>query len=256
MRIESIALTHEGRVRENNEDNYFICGTYKKDVSINRMRTEHNEICEEYLYAVCDGMGGEAFGEKASLLAVEALNEYWQNRNFSINDYVQKANKRICDEMEKNNGTRMGTTLAVLHIKDNIACAYNVGDSRVYFLRDRELKKISKDHSQVERLIRMNIITPEEAKTHPERHKLTQYLGIFPEEMIIEAFESEKLAVNAGDIFLLCSDGLTDTLNDEEIREMLGSVNSVKECLKRLIFNSVKSGGNDNITAAIVKVLE
>ncbi len=256
MRIESIAVTHEGRVRENNEDNYFICGKYKEDVSLNRLKTEHNETCDEYLYAVCDGMGGEEFGEKASLISVETLNECWQNNRFDINDYVQKTNSKICDEIENSNGMRMGTTLAVLHIKNNIARAYNIGDSRVYLLRDNKLEQISKDHTQTERLIRMNIITPEEAKTHPERHKLTQHLGIFPEEMVIEPFESEKIAVEARDIFLLCSDGLTDALNDDEIREILVSGNSVKDCIKTLLLNAVKKGGTDNITAVIVKAAE
>lgn len=255
MRIESIAVTHEGRVRENNEDNYFVCGAYKKDVHLNRMKTEHNEACGEYLYAVCDGMGGEEFGERTSLIAVEALNEYWQNKCFEIDDYVQKTNSKICNEIENSNGMRMGTTLAVLYIKDNIARAYNIGDSRIYLFRGNELEQISKDHSQVERLIRMNIITPEEAKTHPERHKLTQHLGIYPEEMIIEPFESE-ISVNVGDIFLLCSDGLTDALHDDEIREILGSQNSVKECLKLLLFKAIKNGGADNVTAVIIKVTE
>lgn len=255
MRIESIALTHEGRVRENNEDNYFVCGKYKKDVLLNRHGTEHNEICEEYLYAVCDGMGGEEFGERASLIAVEILNEYWQNNFFDINDYVKKTNDKICDEIENNNGTRMGTTLAVLYIKDNTAHAYNIGDSRIYLFRKNKLEQISKDHTQTERLIRMNIITPEEAKNHPERHKLTQHLGIFPEEMIIEPFESE-IRVNVGDIFLICSDGITDMLCDEEICKLLRKANSIKECLKLLISKAIKKGGTDNVTAVIVKVLE
>ncbi len=255
MRIESIALTHEGRVRENNEDNFFICGTYKKDVLLNRHGTEHNEICEEYLFAVCDGMGGEEFGERASLIAVETLNEYWQNKCFNINDYIKKTNSKICDEIENNNGTRMGTTLAVLHIKNSIAYAYNIGDSRIYLLRENKLEQISKDHTQTERLIRMNIITPEEARSHPERHKLTQHLGIFPEEMIIEPFESE-ISVNVGDIFLLCSDGITDVLCDEEICKLLRKANSIKECLKMLILKAIKKGGTDNVTAVIVKVLE
>lgn len=255
MRIESIALTHEGRVRENNEDNYFVCGKYKKEVLLNRHGTERNEICEEYLYAVCDGMGGEAFGERASLIAVEALSEYWKNKSFDINDYVKKTNDKICDEIENNSGTRMGTTLAVLYIKDNIAHAYNIGDSRIYLFRKNKLEQISKDHTQTERLIRMNIITPEEAKTHPERHKLTQHLGIFPEEMIIEPFETE-ISVNVGDVFLLCSDGVTDVLCDEGISEILGIDNPVKESLKMLVLKAIKKGGTDNVTAVIVKVLE
>lgn len=255
MRIESIAVSHEGRIRENNEDNYFVCGKYKKDVLLNRLGTEHTEACNEYLYAVCDGMGGEEFGERASLIAVETLNEYWQNKCFNINDYVKKTNDTICDEIENNNGTRMGTTLAVLYIKNNIAHAYNIGDSRIYLFRKNKLEQISKDHTQTERLVRMNIITPEEAKTHPERHKLTQHLGIYPEEMLIEPFESE-ISVNVGDVFLLCSDGITDVLCDEEIGEILGNDNSAKECLKLLILKAIKKGGTDNITAVIVKVLE
>lgn len=255
MHIESIAVTHEGCVRETNEDNFFVCGTYKNNINSNRMKTEHKELCEEYLYAVCDGIGGDEFGEKASLIAVETLNEYWQNNCFNIDDYVKTSNSRICDEIENNNGIRLGTTLAVLHIKDNIAHAYNVGDSRIYLFRENKLKQISKDHTQTERLIRMNIITPEEAKNHPERHKLTQNLGIFPEEMIIKPFEADKIEILESDKFLLCSDGITDMLSNDEIANILAESKSLKNAAELLLIKSLNKGGRDNSTFVLLQIL-
>ncbi|MBQ7838659.1 MAG: serine/threonine-protein phosphatase [Clostridia bacterium] len=254
MNVESIAVTHEGRVRENNEDNYFVCGAYKADTSLNRLKTEHSELRNNYIYAVCDGMGGEEHGEKASLIAVETLNEYWNGQNFSIAEYVQNANGKICNEIEKNNGTRMGTTLAVLYIEDKKACAYNIGDSRIYIFRNKKLTKLSRDHTQTERLVRMNILTPEAAEKHPERHRLTQNLGIFPEEMIVKPFESDEFETQKNDVFLLCSDGITDMLSDDEITNIISERKTLKRIAELLLIKALDKGGYDNLTFVLLRI--
>jgi serine/threonine protein phosphatase PrpC len=256
--IFSAAASDVGNVRENNEDNYCLNGQ-TLDISI-----KGTVIAEDKsgsgLFAVCDGMGGEDSGEIASAIAVNTLNEYYrqaleQNVLFDevFGSYSVEANARICAEIEKNNGKRMGTTFVVLYIKNNIAHVYNIGDSRAYLHRNNQLTQISQDHTQIRRMIEMNILTREKARTHPERHKLTQHLGIFPEEMVIEPFSAEPITITDGDTFLLCSDGLSDMLEDEEIEKIISQNQPPKEMAEKLVEAALSRGGKDNVTVIISK---
>jgi serine/threonine protein phosphatase PrpC len=200
-------------------------------------------------------MGGEEYGELASLTAVSVLGDFSRDFDARADEYIRRANEIICDAIEKNGGMRIGTTMAVLSVSGRTARAYNIGDSRIYFMRDGVLRQISLDHTQVQRLINQGIITPEKAKTHPERHKLTQHLGIFPEEMIIEAYKAEPIEVQPGDIFLLCSDGLTDMVEDADIAAILAACGSPEEKSSALIAAALNNGGRDNVTALVVNAV-
>ena len=254
--ISAAAASNVGKVRDNNEDNFFLNG---QTLSANSAGT----VCTAAesaggLYAVCDGMGGEEHGETASAIAVDTLNQYAQKASFDkqIHLYTEEANARICAEIEKNDGKRMGTTFAVLSIQDHTAHVYNIGDSRAYLFRNHHLTQLSQDHTQVRRLLDMGILTGESAKTHPDRHKLTQHLGIFPDEMLIEPYAAQPLQIETGDIFLLCSDGLTDMLEDEEIKAILLRHTDPQDVVIRLIDVALQNGGRDNVTVVVVRVCD
>ena len=256
IKIESTVITHVGLIRSNNEDNYYINGRYKADNSVNAEGYADNEQRNAYLYAVCDGMGGESFGEVASLIAAKTLAEY-QTTDIrqSVGDYIQKANALICDEINENNGIRCGTTLALLYIYGKKAISFNIGDSRVYIHRKGKLLLLSEDHTEAERLVRMGLIDEESAKTHKSRNQLTQHLGIFPEEMIIEPYISEEIKLKKGDVFLICSDGLSDMVDNDDIADILAQKEKdTTEIAKELTEAAKAGGGKDNITVIVVRV--
>ena len=259
--INSVAASNVGNVRENNEDNFFLNGK-TLDTSIKGTAIT-NDKADSGLFAVCDGMGGEEHGETAAAIAVSTLNEYYRQalkQKASLDKWLQlytdEANTQICAEIEKNGGKRMGTTFAVLYIQDQTAYISNIGDSRAYLLRNQQLTQLSKDHTQIRRLLDMGILTAENAKTHPDRHKLTQHLGIFPDEMVIEPFAAQPLQMETNDIFLLCSDGLTDMLEDKEIEETLLQYANPQDAAMKLIEAALQHGGKDNVTVVVTKVCD
>lgn len=134
MIFDSYAATNVGKIRKNNEDNYYLNGVYKKNVDT-LCDSAYDTATDSYgLYAVCDGMGGEEYGEQASLIAVSTLSEY-QKSNFknSVKNYTKQANKKICDLIQENNGVRSGTTFAALNIDKNTATIFNVGEVEFIF---------------------------------------------------------------------------------------------------------------------------
>ena len=257
INITSSAVTNVGKVRGNNEDNYFINGKYRENIDTPNEEYDESKKRDKYIFSVCDGMGGESYGELASLIAVKSLLKY-KNKNISehINEYVEFANRLICDEIEKNDGARIGSTVALLYIDDSGAYGYNIGDSRIYLMRDGCLKQLSKDHTQAQSMVDMGLIEPEEMNSHKGKHKLTQHFGIFPDELVIQPYETEKMSVKENDIFVLCSDGLTDMMTDSEIAETLAKELSPKEMANKLVDMAVEKGGKDNTTVIVAKVSE
>jgi len=253
MKLKSAAATHVGKIRTNNEDNYFLNGIYKKDICENIRRDESEKQKKRNIYAVCDGVGGEEAGERASLLAVETLSEHERE---DVLKYIENANKNICCEIKKQKGIRMGSTLALLKVEGNKAETYNVGDSRIYIFREGKLKQLSKDHTRVQQMVDAGILSRDEIKKSKERHVITQHLGIFPYEFVLSPYVIKNMLIKPGDIFLLCSDGLTDMLEDDEIRRILSYCKNELPivAVNNLILSSLDKGGKDNITVIIVKV--
>lgn len=253
--LDCCFTTDVGKVRKNNEDNFFLNGYYKRNLEL--ISDEKKAlVLGGGVFAVCDGMGGEEFGEKASLLAVETLKDYdYKDFEEYVSDYVDKANEKICRLITENAGKRSGTTLALLNIHNGIATGYNIGDSRIYLFRNRELKQISEDHTRVAQMVKMGILTKENASNHKERHVLTQHLGIFPDELLIEAYKSAEIGVCKNDIYLLCSDGLTDMLTDEEIDDIIKNQLSAKKLARTLQEAALEKGGKDNVTVGIIKIV-
>lgn len=240
-----------GAVRSENQDNLVFCGRWRNtpdDVLFSASACE-----EEGLFAVCDGMGGEQFGAEASLLAAQALAgvsaEEFSRRSTCL---LQAVNRSICTLMEQRQ-TRIGTTFAGLWVFGGQAGTVNLGDSRVYRLRTGVLELLSRDHTHVQRLLDMGAITPQQAAVHPGRHRLTQHLGIFPEELVIQPQDTGPFALLPGDRFLLCSDGLTDMLSEPEIVGLIARTASLATAAEHLYENAMARGGRDNITVLLVE---
>lgn len=261
IRYTSAVSVDKGLIRNNNEDNFYFNGTYLYADEREKSSTfSSNPSNEMQIYGVFDGMGGEALGEEASLVAAQVMNKTHKklvasecNIEREILSSVEDANTKICKKIVESGEKRIGATFSTLVIENDKATVFNVGDSRVYLLREGKLEQISVDDTTAQRLVNMGVLTPEKAKTHKDRHKLTQHLGIFKDEMIIEPHVSKEIDINKGDKFLLCSDGLTDMLTDEEICKILCQNKSCEELSKELVKAALKNGGKDNVTTIIIK---
>jgi len=205
---------------------------------------------------VCDGMGGAAAGEVASSLAVGEVLRLLDERDgatpleTAVAEAVRDANEAIYSRAEVDfqlNG--MGTTLAGLVTEGQRVLVFNVGDSRCYRLRKRKLEQISQDHSLVEEQVRMGRITHEEALLSPLRNVITRALGTQP-SVDPDLFELEA---EAGDIFLLCSDGLTGEVPDAHLETLLSADLPLDEICAKLVDAANLAGGHDNITCLLVR---
>jgi len=255
INVTSAVVTNVGKVRGNNEDNYFVNGKYRENTDTLNEEHEESKEKEKYLFSVCDGMGGEAYGELASLIAVKSLLKFQdKNINEHINEYVEYANKLICNEIEKNDGARIGSTVALLYIDDTGAYGYNIGDSRIYLMRDGSFKQLSRDHTQAQSMVDMGLLKPEEMNAHKGKHKLTQHFGIFPDELIIQPYEAEVVSVQENDLFILCSDGLTDMMDDNEIASIAQEDLSPYDMASKLVDIAVEKGGKDNTTVVVARI--
>ena len=254
--IEGAVVTDAGKLRSGNEDNYYLFGNYRYDVNVSSKKEGRTAFTKQALAAVYDGMGGEEAGETASLIAARSfLPCKAEDLREEASRQVRCANEAVCREM-KNRGGRIGTTAVMLYINEGMATCCNVGDSRCYIMRDGILRQISIDHSEAENMIRMGVLKPEEARKSKSWHKLTQHLGIFPDEFVIEPYFSEQIMLQEGDIFLLCSDGLPDMLMDDEIAEILGSIQDTEGAAVRLVESALQHGGRDNVTAMVLRVCQ
>ena len=255
--VDGAARTHTGRVRSNNEDNFYLQGRYREDVE----QGEDEAVCRaadrRFLAAVADGMGGEEQGEKASLMAVRALKPCsFGEISSQAAAAVDEANREICEEIENQGGRRMGSTLVSLYMDEGKAVCCNVGDSRAYLLREGKLSQLSVDHNKAGRMVELGVLTPEQAARHPSRHELTQHLGIFADEMVIEPAVSQTVELEDGDLFLLCSDGLTDMVSMEDMKAVLSGGVSPQEMAKELVRLALAGGGRDNVTVIVLQIRE
>lgn len=267
LKIDATVITTKGDVRSNNEDNFYFNGLIME-------KTQNNDFCthslstigQSFIFAVCDGMGGEECGEDASLSAVQALQYiYAASETIKFNSiahlkkfmdcYVDAANTLICKQSSAIN-MRMGTTFAAVIFFGERALALNIGDSRVYLFRDSSIMQLTKDHNEAEQLIRLGILNKETARFHPSKNILTRHLGISPQYGKMEADYSDEMKLQKGDIFLICSDGLTDFISDEDLINCLRGFDSSYSTCKRLIDLSLKNNSTDNITAQIIKIID
>lgn len=251
--ISFSAICDPGLIRGDNQDNVYCNGVYRRNTRDRLTFRRSGTVRGDALFAVADGMGGEANGAQASLETVRRLGETEHAGGASaVTSHLLKVNQAICDMISRDGGKQMGSTFAGVLFQGGQVHIVNIGDSRVYLFRRHQLTQQSVDDTLVRPMVEMGILTPEAARMHPDKHRLSQHLGIFPDEMVIEAHQ-KTISVQDGDIFLLCSDGLTDMLTDEEISLHLEAEHSVREIADVLLSSALERGGKDNISILLVK---
>ncbi|MGH3011278.1 MAG: Stp1/IreP family PP2C-type Ser/Thr phosphatase [Gaiellaceae bacterium] len=235
MRLgQSAGRTDPGRVRRRNEDTF---------------------VLDPPLFAVADGMGGAQAGEVASRLAAAAFREFHDADRLAPDErlqaIIQEANRRIYERARADSDVSgMGTTLTAALLTGGRLTVGHVGDSRAYRVRDGELEQLTEDHSLVGDLMRSGRLTPEEADAHPQRSVITRALGTDPEVSV------DTLTVDAepGDLFLLCSDGLTTMVTDEDILSTLSASPTLDAAARELVQAANAGGGEDNVTVVLFGV--
>ncbi len=250
LRIEVAGETNVGMKRNHNEDNFSI-------------------LEENGLYIVADGMGGHASGEVASQMAVDALKEFFaateqdpertwpykmdRSKGYEENRLItgiKLANLRIYESAQRDARQRgMGTTLVSLFAVEDGVYVAHVGDSRGYRIRDQKLEQLTEDHSLLNDYIKMKRLTPEEIANFPHKNVIVRALGMKDTVKVDTRFETPR----EGDTYLLCSDGLSGPVSDEELLEITLAAPDIKTAGTRLIERANQNGGPDNITVVLAK---
>lgn len=228
------AVTDKGCVRERNEDNYIT-------------------LEESGVWVVADGMGGHEAGDYASGRIVEKIESIGApasslDLHARFIDRIEKAHGDIQERSQELGGATVGATLvALLAYEDNVACIWS-GDSRIYRLRDGELRQVTTDHTEAEELLAAGSITREQADNWPRKNVITRAIGVTESPQLEEVYATLK----PGDSYLLCSDGLTEHVKDNEIGEALGN-GSAQEAAQGLVDLTLSRGAKDNVTVVIVR---
>jgi len=248
-RVKFVARSEIGHARENNEDKFDF---YEPD-------EEPLLAARGSVYLVCDGMGGHNAGQIASELAAKqflhaychlggAAQEAARHAILQAHHYIAEMASKIPSRYG------MGTTLTALILKQDEGILAHVGDSRCYRLREGVFEQLSRDHTLVARLVEQGIITPEQARYHPQRNVIRQAVGVADPSEPLEP-DIETFALQAGDLYLLCSDGLTDMVDDAEIEAILRDEPPTRAAW-RLVDRALANGGRDNVTVVLVQILQ
>lgn len=231
--VEVGAASHPGKVRSENEDRYFVAG-------------------DRGVFAVADGMGGHEGGSLASQTIVDELASIASPASASdllaqLEDRIVRANATL-QAIVQERGVVIGSTIAALLTHgDHFACLWS-GDSRVYLVRGRGIRQVSRDHTEVRDLVEKGILTPEEAKTWPRRNVITRAVGVRAEAEL----ELEHGTLEDGDVFVICSDGLTGHVEDDEILNAVQRSAPQPAC-DALIQLTLERGATDNVTVVVVR---
>ncbi|HVS32584.1 MAG TPA: Stp1/IreP family PP2C-type Ser/Thr phosphatase [Thermoanaerobaculia bacterium] len=251
MEVKAYGLTHVGRSRQHNEDSFLVEDAAR-------------------LFLVADGMGGHAAGEIASRIAVDSISEFilhtkeddgtwphaydehYKRSTNRLMAAVRLANTRVLEAMRKDARLRgMGTTVVACMADNEIMSFAHVGDSRAYMIRDKHLSRITNDHSWVFEQVQAGMLTEAEAEKHPLRNVITRALGgalqVNP--------DASEVEIRTGDIYLLCSDGLTGMVPEDEILRIVTEAADLEEAGQHLVESANEHGGLDNVTTVLVKIL-
>jgi len=226
------------------------------DTGRQRRANEDSHLARAPLFVVADGMGGAQAGEVASRIAIESFQDGLQDAaapEAALAELTQRANAHI-HELSHSNAEQagMGTTLTAVYVGEREISVAHVGDSRAYRLRDGVLERLTEDHSLVDELLRQGRLTPEEALEHPQRSVITRALG--PEGAV--EVDTRSYSARDGDVYLLCSDGLTTMLAEDRLAELLLAHASLREAGEALIAAANEAGGRDNITVVLLRLEE
>jgi serine/threonine protein phosphatase PrpC len=250
MQVKAYGLTHVGRQRQHNEDNFLV-----ED--------------DAHLFLVADGMGGHAAGEIASRIAVDSIiefilhtkeddgtwphayDEHYKRSTNRLMAAVRMANTRVLEAMRKDARLRgMGTTVVACLADEDTMSVAHVGDSRAYLIRDKNISRITNDHSWVFEQVQAGMLTEAEAEKHPLRNVITRALG----GALQVSPDASEIECKPGDVYLLCSDGLTGMVPEDEIlRLVTENDGDLETTAQRLIDTANERGGLDNVTAVLVR---
>lgn len=239
--MKACAKTDIGNKRSMNQDYFYCC-----DKPVGSFRN---------LFIVADGMGGHRAGDHASRLCVEsivdAISSSEHNTPVTVfNEAVMSANQAVYKEAKSNAEYEgMGTTVVACTLQDNTLYIANIGDSRLYIIKD-EIKQITCDHSLVEEMVKNGNITESEARIHPQKNIITRALGI-NEHVHADYFE---ISVDKSDIVLMCTDGLTNMIEDDDIEYIVKHSSSLEKAVDALVAKANENGGNDNITVILAEI--
>ncbi|MSP91078.1 MAG: Stp1/IreP family PP2C-type Ser/Thr phosphatase [Myxococcales bacterium] len=252
MRVTAEGETNVGRKRAHNEDNYLM-------------------FPERHLFVVADGMGGHACGEVASAMVVEAMRDYFgrawndpdatwpgrEERNRSASENMLNAGIRWCNYSiwEKGHADtkfkNMGTTVVALHVDDDHVNVAHVGDSRVYRFRAGNLHQVTEDHSLLNDYKKMAVLTPEEEANFPHKNIIVRACGLKDNVLV----DVQKERPEPGDIYILCSDGLSGEVPDPQIRDIMDREKAdLKAMVAKLVQTACENGGKDNVTCIAVRI--
>jgi serine/threonine protein phosphatase PrpC len=226
------------------------------DTGRRRRRNEDSFVVRPPLFAIADGMGGAQAGEVASRLAATVLTEADGHGSGEerVEELIQEANRRVFQRASEDAATQgMGTTMTLALVDEHAGTVSigHVGDSRAYRLRDGELEQLTEDHSLVQELVNSGRLSEEEAGTHPQRSVITRAVGTEP-DVDVDTF---TLEAQPGDLYLICSDGLTDMIGDAEIRAALDAARgNLDEAARSLAVAANRGGGEDNITVVLFEI--
>lgn len=250
--LNVIGKTDKGIIRDNNEDNIYVDGCYVTDITIPSAEFYIDEERINHTFAVCDGIGGADCGEIASLAAVKALHECDLKGLDNLSECIFELNHAVLTENIAKHIRGMGSTVALVHVKDDMLHFANVGDSRIYLCSGGELKQLSVDHTRIQMMKDAGINDVALLKRY--EHQLSQSLGISDDDFVIEPATGCR-DLKVGDIVLLCSDGITDVISDEEIQEILTqSGNAEAATIANKLFDlAIEKKTKDNISLIIIK---
>ena len=247
--IEYACLCNTGKVRKENQDNFWCMGKYleSRNDGLPLPKNGVAAVTESPAFAVFDGIGGEQYGEMAAYLAAFVFNKSFDERDKKntesfLNSSCDDMNENICKYAEENMIFSMGTTAAIIMFAKKSVYICNLGDSKIYKFSESSLFQLSQDH-----------VT--NSLYGGRKPALTQYLGIPEDEFVINPYIAEEKC-SEGDRFLICSDGLTDMLSDDEIQHILAENLKLSECAESLLNTALKNGGIDNITIILCEFLK
>jgi len=248
MKVSAVGVTDTGLVRALNEDSFLISG-FENGLP----------------YGFCilaDGMGGHNAGEVASAMATEIIANELSNSEIgnseeeivsTITASLDYANNEIYNKSVSNSANAgMGTTAVVIYLNGKTAYIANIGDSRAYLIEEDGITQLTTDHSIVQKLLESGSITPEEARNHPEKNIITKALGTEP----VEDYDIYEFSVQEGDKILLCSDGLSDMIDDSQINDILHQFINPDEAANALVAAAKENGGRDNITVVLISFIK
>lgn len=257
LRANVCTVSHAGKVRRENEDNYNLNGRSTANGELRKGSAYVQNLTEPFFMAACDGMGGESYGELASGIAVTTLTRhansiYDSGDEFAaaISNCLNDCNARICAEM-KERGKRLGTTLAALFAVQGRCICTNIGDTRIYRYSKGILEQMSIDHTHAQTIVDSGEVPMDRIKSIPEANRLTRHLGVFADEAKLAPNIFVMDDIEDGDIILMCSDGLTDMVADEMITHILSVSESAQEAASNLVRKALENGGKDNITVIV-----